>query len=80
MVVIASPWWENFVVGIKVILRRVHVELVLKSSMEKRVGRTLPQIGKSNILESVGSVPEEDSLLGVLDVLRPILPGQDFDP
>ena len=33
-----------------------------------------------NILQSVGSVPEEDSLLGILDVLRPILPGQDLAP
>jgi len=33
-----------------------------------------------DVLQSVGSVPEEDSFLGVLDVLRSILPSQDFDP
>ena len=33
-----------------------------------------------DILQSVGSAPEEDSLLGVLDVLRSILPNQDLDP
>ena len=33
-----------------------------------------------NIFQCVGSVPDEDSLLGVLNVLRLILPGQDLDP
>jgi len=33
-----------------------------------------------NILQRVGSVPKEDSLLGILDVLRSILPSQDLDP
>jgi len=33
-----------------------------------------------NILQSVGSVPEEDSFLGVLDVLCSILPSQYLDP
>ena len=33
-----------------------------------------------NILQCVGSAPKEDSLLGVLNALRPILPGQDLDP
>jgi len=32
-----------------------------------------------NVLQSIGSVPEEDSLLGVLDVLCSILPSQDLD-
>jgi len=33
-----------------------------------------------NFLQRVGSVPEKDPLLGVLDVLRSILPSQDLDP
>jgi len=33
-----------------------------------------------NVLQSVGPVPEKDSLLGVLDALCSILPSQDLDP
>jgi len=33
-----------------------------------------------NILQRAGPVSKEDSLLGVLDVLHPILPSQDLDP
>jgi len=47
MVVMVSSWWENFLVGLKVILCTNYVALVLKSSIEKRVGRTLSRVGKS---------------------------------
>jgi len=44
----------------------------------------LDSVGKRivphNVLQRVGSVPEEDSFLGILDVLRSILPSKDLDP
>jgi len=36
--------------GNKVILRRIHAELVLEGSMEMTAGRTLSQVGKSVLL------------------------------
>ena len=47
MVAIGSPWWENFAVGVEVILCRLYVELVLNDSIEKRVGRAFARVGKS---------------------------------
>jgi len=38
------------------------------------------RIAPHDILQRVGSASKEDSLLGVLDVLRLVLPGQDLDP
>jgi len=37
-------------------------------------------IAPCNVFQCVGPVSKEDSLLGVFDVLRPILPSQDLDP
>ena len=38
------------------------------------------QVTPHNVLQSVGSAPEKDSVLGVLDALCSILPSQDLDP
>ena len=45
-----ASWWDggiNACIILEVILCTDYVELVLKSSIEKRVGRTLSRIGKS---------------------------------
>jgi len=38
------------------------------------------RIAPHNIFQRVGLVSKEDSFLGVLDALRPILPSQHLDP
>ena len=44
----ASLWMSILKIVIKVILRKIRVELVLKSSIELIVGRTLSRVGKSD--------------------------------
>jgi len=52
-----SWWgWSNNSVILKDLLKGIlctnYVELVLKSSIEKRVGRTLSRVGKSTLMEA----------------------------
>jgi len=45
---IASLWMSILIIGIRVILHRICVELIQKSSIKLTVGCTLSRVGKVN--------------------------------
>jgi len=64
-------WWLR---------QRQIVESFVESNMVAVLDSIRERVIPYDVLQSVGPAPEEDSLLGVLDVLRLILPSQDLDP
>jgi len=72
--------WCSFLTPIRQhhIWRQFQQQQIVESFVESNMVAVLDSVGEQitphDVLQRVGSVPKEDSLLGVLDALRSILP------